>query len=221
MAKRRYHHGNLRQTLIEAGVALIAQQGVDGFNLRELARRAGVSPGAPYRHFADKDALLAAVATEGFEALVEQLRAAMCSDDNPTLAFRRQGLVFTRHAISHPAHFRAMYLARLQDDERFPELAKARAEANRAVREQIAAARGAGGLAGFDDQHIALAALALVYGTARLFVDGVLPGSEDPALAEQVTVAVTEVFGLGIVPRAGEPTVQRTPSIDVDLMPLS
>lgn len=219
MARSSYHHGNLRAALVDAGIVLIAESGADGFTLREVARRADVSPGAPYRHFADKDTLLAAVATEGFERLLAAMDEACVSQANATHAFRAQGLAFSKFAISHPAHFRAMYLARLQADPRFTELAERRAMANRALRSQIAAARDEGGLADFDEQHIALAALALVYGTARLFVDGLLP-SGDQKLAEHVAVAVTEVFGFGVVPREGDPEAnkQRTPTLPVDLM---
>jgi AcrR family transcriptional regulator len=220
MAKRSYHHGNLRAALVEAGIVLITESGADGFTLREVARRADVSPGAPYRHFADKDTLLAAVAIEGFERLLVAMDEASSGHPNAMAAFRAQGLSFTKFAINHPAYFRAMYLARLHADERFSELAALRTAANGALREKIAAARDAGALADFDEQHIALAALALVYGTARLFVDGVLP-SGDEALAEHVSVAVIEVFGLGIVPRQGDPELakQRTPTLAVDLMP--
>lgn len=221
MARKSYHHGNLRQTLIEAGIALIAERGADGFNMRELARRAEVSPGAPYRHFTDKDDLLATVATQGFEQLIGQMQAATAAAANPTMGFRRQGEVYTEFAIANPAHFRAMYLARLRDADRFPGLLQAQADANAAVRTQIVAAMKSGGVAPFDEQHIALAALALVYGTARLFVDGVLPAGEDGAIARHVGLAITEVFGLGIVPRPSVdiPEGVRVPSLAVDLLP--
>ncbi len=68
-AKRGYHHGDLRAALLEAAREVLAKEGVEALTLREVARRAGVTHAAPYRHFADKEALLAAVATEGFAAL--------------------------------------------------------------------------------------------------------------------------------------------------------
>src|SRR3984957_6024861 len=76
-AKRPYHRVNLKESLLDAAVALIGEVGPQGFTLREVARRAGVSHNAPYRHFRDKDDLLAAVAAQGFDRLTEQMKKAM------------------------------------------------------------------------------------------------------------------------------------------------
>src|SRR5687767_2010801 len=76
VAKKSYHHGDLRRALVDAGLRLIAKRGVEGFTLRETARVAGVSQTAPYRHFPDKAALLAAVAEEGFRGMAEYMKAA-------------------------------------------------------------------------------------------------------------------------------------------------
>src|SRR6202044_4146949 len=75
--KRPYHRVNLKQSLLDAAVGLIGEVGPQAFTLREVARRAGVSHNAPYRHFRDKDDLLAAVAAEGFDRLTEEMRKAM------------------------------------------------------------------------------------------------------------------------------------------------
>ena len=72
--KSNYHHGDLRQALIDGAIALIAEQDISSLSLREVARRVGVSHAAPYRHFADKEALLAAVAEEGFIRLTASMR---------------------------------------------------------------------------------------------------------------------------------------------------
>jgi AcrR family transcriptional regulator len=69
-----YHHGTLKQTLVDAAIALVAEVGTHGFTLREVARRAGVSHNAPYRHYRDKDDLLAVVAMQGFERLTAAMR---------------------------------------------------------------------------------------------------------------------------------------------------
>ena len=76
-AKRPYHHVNLKQSLLDAAVALIGEVGPQAFTLREVARRAGVSHNAPYRHFRDKDDLLAEVAAQGFDQLTESMKEAM------------------------------------------------------------------------------------------------------------------------------------------------
>lgn len=77
MAREQYHHGNLREALIQAALVLIAERGISGFAVAELARAVGVSAAAPYRHFRDRDAVLAEVARRGFEALEADLGAAL------------------------------------------------------------------------------------------------------------------------------------------------
>lgn len=103
-----YHHGDLRRALIEATLELVAESGPKGFTLAEAARRAGVSTAAPYRHFASKDELLAAVATQGFEGLHAELVAA----DDPAATATRLPLLggaYLRWAVAHPAHYQVMF----------------------------------------------------------------------------------------------------------------
>src|SRR3982751_2002701 len=91
---RPYHHGNLRRALLDEAIAMIRTEGVDGVTLREIGARVGVSRTALYRHFADKRALLAAVATEGFRALREQLLAAWEGEGGGDAAFRAMGFAY-------------------------------------------------------------------------------------------------------------------------------
>src|SRR5438552_5774014 len=108
-AKRRYHHGNLRAALVKATLRAIAEDGPDGFTLRDVARRAGVSPAAPYRHFKDKDELLAAVAGECATRMAETIDAAVAQAmPHPLDRFRRVGIAYVQFAHSHPEHFRAL-----------------------------------------------------------------------------------------------------------------
>jgi AcrR family transcriptional regulator len=95
-----YHHGELRAALLRAAAKILEKEGRDAISLRELARRAGVSHGAPYRHFADRDALLAALAEEGFSLLVEQLEGK---------AWREQAMAYLRFALADPERFRLMF----------------------------------------------------------------------------------------------------------------
>src|SRR6266581_8076117 len=92
LERRGYHHGNLREALVAAGRDLIAERGPAGFTLVEAARRAGVSPAAPYRHFKDRDALVAEISRRGFEEFGKRLAAAWArADKNPLSAFSRMG----------------------------------------------------------------------------------------------------------------------------------
>src|ERR1700683_623749 len=103
-AKRPYHHVELKQTLLDAAVALIAEVGPQAFTLREVARRAGVSHNAPYRHFKDKEDLLAAVATGGFDRLTRALAAAG-PKASPLDRLRLSGVAYVDFAMRYPRHF--------------------------------------------------------------------------------------------------------------------
>src|SRR5216684_913754 len=96
--------GSLRPTLIDAAVTLIARKGPQGFSLREVARRARVSEAAPYWHFADREALLAAVAERGFVALAAALEAVRGRIKEPGRRLRELGVAYVRFALAHPAH---------------------------------------------------------------------------------------------------------------------
>jgi len=108
--RRGYHHGNLREALIEAALSLISEKGPGGFTFAEAARAAGVSPAAPYRHFRDRDALIADVAKRGFEAFAAALAAAWNGGrPEPRVAFDRVGHAYLEFARTAPAYFSAMF----------------------------------------------------------------------------------------------------------------
>src|SRR5437870_1578005 len=114
---RGYHHGNLKEALIRAALELIAQKGPAGFTFAEAARWAGVSPAAPYRHFRDRDELLADVARRGFDAFEAALKQAW--DDgrpDPFTAFDRVGKAYLQFAKSEPAYYSAMFEAGIPPD---------------------------------------------------------------------------------------------------------
>ena len=108
--RRGYHHGNLREALIDAALELITEKGPAGFTFADAARGAGVSPAAPYRHFRDRDALMADIARRGFEALALDLReAAEDGDPNPVATIERIGQAYIQFARREPALFSAMF----------------------------------------------------------------------------------------------------------------
>ena len=115
--RRGYHHGNLREALIEAARALIGEIGPGGFTIAEAARRAGVSPAAPYRHFRDAEALLAEIALRGFEQLAAELaRAWDGGNPDPIRNFEGLGRTYLRFARSEPAYYAAMFEAAIDAD---------------------------------------------------------------------------------------------------------
>ncbi len=105
-----YHHGNLREALVEAARRLIAERGLGGFAFAELARAAGVSPAAPYRHFRDRGALVAELARRGFEQLREDLYTAWnAGRPDPAAAIERCGRAYLQFARRDPAEYSAMF----------------------------------------------------------------------------------------------------------------
>ena len=104
-----YHHGDLRRALLDASIEVLTESGAQALTLREVARRAGVSHAAPYRHFADKDELLAGVAEEGFVALRERMIAAASAASTSIEALEQSGVAYVRLALEHPAHCSVMF----------------------------------------------------------------------------------------------------------------
>jgi AcrR family transcriptional regulator len=120
--RRGYHHGNLREALIEAALALIAELGPSGFTVAEAARRAGVSPAAPYRHFRDAEALLAEIALRGFERFTTALaRSWQDGKPDPLRAFENLGRAYLAFARDQPAFYAAMFETRI-DFAHYPPL---------------------------------------------------------------------------------------------------
>jgi len=200
--KRAYHHGNLRAALIQATLRAIAEDGPDGFTLRDVARRAGVSPAAPYRHFRDKDELLAAVAAECAEQLGRMVAEAVAEApaDDPLAQFRQVGIANVAFAVAHPEHFRAMNLPGIASH--LPAEQQQRLAASQeAQRRALAAAQEAGAIAPIPLDDLVLAATSLVHGLGHLIVEGQL-GEVSPDRAREIAIAVTGVIGLGLLPRA-------------------
>ena len=133
--RRGYHHGNLREALVEAALALIAELGPSGFTVAEAARRAGVSPAAPYRHFRDAEALLAEIALRGFERFSAALaRAWNNGEPDPLRAFENVGRAYLAFARDEPAFYAAMFETRI-DFEGYPPLRDASDRAFTILRE--------------------------------------------------------------------------------------
>jgi AcrR family transcriptional regulator len=120
-----YHHGNLREALIEAALTLIPESGPLGFTFAEAARQAGVSPAAPYRHFRDRDHLLADIAQQGFDRLADALTAAWAEGaPDPMTAFFNLGKAYLTFARTQPGYYAAMFGAGIALDAT-PELREA------------------------------------------------------------------------------------------------
>lgn len=192
-----YHHGNLRSVLIATGVEMLAEGGADALSLRALARRAGVSHNAPYQHFADKEALMAAIAEQGFLILADYIDGSQAGS-NPVHVQQRllaAGQSYVRFALEHPHHFQIMFGPR--SHSAYPELSTAaRAAFNRLAQIVIDGQR-AGGLRDGDPREPATAVWLAVHGLSALLIAEKIPpditvGREPSELAAQFVKMVCE-----------------------------
>ena len=196
-----YHHGDLRRVLIDAALQLAADGGAAAVSVREAARRAGVSPGAPFRHFPSRDALMTAVAEEAqrrFRAEIETALAAAPADD-PLGRFRSFGLAYLRWAMRNPAYFEIISSGRHFDHDGAAKLSRDNAELIAMVERMLAEAFARGALRTGDLKAVLIAGRALVYGFARMNIDGHFPRWGVPkAEAERTAEAVLDLFIEGI-----------------------
>jgi AcrR family transcriptional regulator len=205
--RRGYHHGNLREALVEAALELIGAKGPGGFTFAEAARHAGVSPAAPYRHFRDRDALLAEVAARGFQRFEQQLAAAW-DEGRPSLAtaFDRLGKAYLAFARTEPAYFSAMFESGLSlADHRELHQAGDRAFAVlRGACEALVAGMPAGKRP--PPMMMALHIWSLSHGIASLFARGDAARRALPMTSEELLEAGTLIYleGLGVSARGRE-----------------
>jgi AcrR family transcriptional regulator len=198
---RSYHHGNLKQALLEASLKLIRKVGSEGLTLREVARQAGVSHSAPYRHFRDKEELLAAVATEGFNRLTESLKNAAAPGSRAMDRFRLSGRGYVQFALKYPQHFAVMFDAPRRFDL-YPEMHAAGECAFNTLVRYVEACQAEGSLPPGDSRPLALPAWAMVHGIAKLAIGGQLslPGTE---AILQFTDLATSTLTAGMTKTAG------------------
>jgi AcrR family transcriptional regulator len=174
MATRPYHHGDLRQALIDAGLERLEADGLEALSLREVARRVGVSHAAPAHHFPDKRALLAAMAASGFGTLAGEMDAAVArAGRDPVRRLTASGVAYVRFALVRPRLFRLMFGSDFQARDSSAELAAA---GDRAFAVLLGAAQAVLAAQGDDnpDHHILVvtASWAAVHGLATLAIDG-------------------------------------------------
>jgi AcrR family transcriptional regulator len=167
-----YHHGDLPAALLRAAAKTLEKRGPGALSLRETARRAGVSHNAPYRHFPDREALLAALAAEGFAVLGERLR------DQPG---RSMGDAYVRFALEQPQRFRLMFGGQLPM-AKYPQLRAAAQGAHQALVEAFKELP--------RPERAAAAAWSLIHGLSQLLLDGHFAPADRAAFVQEVLGAV-------------------------------
>jgi len=193
--RRPYHHGNLRRALLDEALATIRAEGVDGLTLREIGARLGVSRTALYRHFADKRALLTAVATEGFRALRLQLVTAWEAGGCGDAAFSAMGVAYVRFAVANPSYYRVMFGGFVDPQAQDAGLAAEAEGAFQALVDALAALQRDAVVRGDDTVLMARYVWALVHGVAMLGIDGQLP---EPGAVEELMRYTFERLRTGI-----------------------
>jgi AcrR family transcriptional regulator len=192
---RSYHHRDLPQALVRSALEILSEAGAAGLSLRAAARRANVSAMAPYRHFADKEALLAAVAEYGFRQLTARITAAVAGAADPRAGLAALGVAYVLFARDEPSLFKLMFGPAIETKSAHPGLDKAGWSCFNALRQAVEAA-------GFSDQpadldDVSLACWSLVHGLSALIVDGSLADKDSgpaEALATRLTRLLTDAL---------------------------
>ena len=196
-----YHHGDLRNSLIRAALALVAERGVEGFSLREAARTVGVSASACYRHFEDREELLAAVAHEGLDTLAEEMRVAAeghqgASPFDAVSRFWDYAAAYLHFALAHPAHFRVMHAVPKSEHSRDLMLPRTPAVMAQSAMEGLVAA---GVVAPEAAGRALLSIWTSVHGLAQLAVAGQLPLDDQLTLEAALDAVLrTAMLGAGV-----------------------
>ncbi|HEY2054589.1 MAG TPA: TetR/AcrR family transcriptional regulator [Solirubrobacterales bacterium] len=185
-AKATYHHGDLAAACRDAALELLEESGETALSLRAVARRAGVSPAAPYRHYADREALVSAVAAVGYRELAERLSAAHPAPSTPD-QLADVAVAYVRFALERPALFRVMFAEPCDrdNDERVAAIAAVKLY----LREIVARC-----FPRSDPEALAPAIWALVHGLAFLSLDGKLEADGRDAVAARITAAVEAIL---------------------------
>lgn len=187
-----YHHGDLRRALLDAAVRVIEKEGVAALTLQTLARRAGVSSGAPYHHFQNREELLAAIAQDGLQLLVEEMKRSS-AESGPGAAshLAALGRGYVRFALAHRGHFRVMFRPELRQ-QLGKDINAALGEGLAMLREAVAQCQQEGIAAGIDANSLVLLAWSTVHGASHLWIDGSLV---DEGLVEDGEVLGEAVAG--------------------------
>lgn len=194
-----YHHGDLRRALLLAARQLVDHGGSSALTLRAAAQQAGVSPAAPYRHFEDRDALLAAVLAEGFRELAAATDAARIAASAPVDSFLAVGSAYLQFADSHPQLYRLMFGPECNKLQH-PDLLEAGQEAFGVVLRAAHECAAAGLVGTRSPDDVALAGWSVVHGLASLQADGVLERVTQRPLPD-VAQALFAILVEGITPR--------------------
>ena len=180
-----YHHGNLKNALIQAGIEILAEEGVTGLSLRRVAKRAGVSHTAPYSHFADKQALVAAISTEGYRKLFEQLTLAELEfGSDPLKKLVEVAWCYVQFAVNDPAHFKITFSGVIEKEKDYPAFVDISQQSFAFIVEMVTECQSASILRAGPSDLIAVHLWGAIHGFATLLIE------------DQLSSAVIETYAL-------------------------
>ena len=175
MPEKKYHHGDLKNALIESGAEILSKEGVSGLSLRKVASRAGVSHAAPYAHFKDKRELIAAISTEGYRRLYEKLTAVVEKyRDDPLRQFVEVAWAFIEFARNDPDYFKVTFSSVAEKEKDFPAFVEMTRKNFQLLVELVEACQAAGVLKPGEADEMAVSIWSLVHGLASLLIEGLI-----------------------------------------------
>jgi AcrR family transcriptional regulator len=191
--KNGYHHGDLKNALIEAGVEILSREGIKGLSLRRVAKSAGVSHAAPYAHFPDKKALIAAISTEGYRQLYEDLhRAAQQYDGDPARQLVEVSWCYVQFALRDPAHFKITFSGIVEKEKEYPDFVAVSKKNLALVIEIVERCQQAGILNAGPADLLAVSVWGMIHG----FVSLLLENQISSAVLNRYTIREMLIFSL-------------------------
>jgi AcrR family transcriptional regulator len=168
-----YHHGDLKNALIQAGVEILSKEGIDGLSLRKVAQRAGVSHNAPYSHFSDKQSLIAAISTEGFKQLYEELNTAISTHTNdPKRQLQEGAWAYVQFAVNNPDTFKIMFSGVLEKEKEYPAFVEISQKTFSRVVDIVRICQGASLLRDTPPEIMAVSVWGQIHGIISLILEG-------------------------------------------------
>lgn len=207
MAKEQYHHGDLKNALIEAAVEILSKEGISGLSLRKVASRAGVSHAAPYAHFADKQALIAAISTDGYRWLYEKIGAVvLLYQDDPLRQLVEAAWIYVSFALQDPGRFKITLSGVIEKEKEYLDFVEASQKSFGLVVQIIEACQAAGVLQSGSADAMAVSVWSQVHGFASLLLEGQISHT----LLERWNIRDLLIFNLNQITR-GELTPDMFP----------